>query len=71
MWIMNLIKKSTHGGAGRGQGRKPRPEPKSKPIWCGQISEEQRDLIIQNLTPEERLDALLKAAEAKKTRSGP
>ena len=63
--------KGTHGGTripgpGKKLGRSKRPEPKSKPIWCGQITEEQRQLIIDNLTPEERLDALLKAAQAKK-----
>lgn len=64
-------RKSTHGGTripgpGKKLGRSKRPEPKSKPIWCGQITEDQRQLIIDNLTPEERLDALLKAAQAKK-----
>lgn len=59
--------KSKHGGARPGAGRNRREEPKSKPIWCGQISDAQRDLIIQNLTPEERLEALLKAAQAKKS----
>jgi hypothetical protein len=57
------------GGAREGAGRPERGEPKSKPIWCGQHTNEQRDLIVQNLTPEERLAALLAAAEAKKARS--
>lgn len=57
------------GGARAGAGRHQREEPKSKPIWCGQHTDEQRELIIQNLTPEERLDALLKAAAAKKKKA--
>ena len=67
---MEKEQKGTHGGPGRGQGRHRREAPKSKGIWCGQISEEQRDFIMQTLTPEERLNALLQAAKAKKqTRS--
>lgn len=66
--------KGTHGGAripgpGKKLGPPKRTEPKSKPIWCGQITDEQRNLIIDNLTPEERLDALLKAAQKKKNQT--
>lgn len=57
------------GGAREGAGRPQRNEPKSKPIWCGQHTDAQRDLIIQNLTPEERLAALLAAAQAKRKTS--
>lgn len=62
---MKKQKQSTHGGPGRGQGRHPRTEPKAKPVWCGQISEQQRAHILETLTPEERLAALLQAAAAK------
>jgi hypothetical protein len=54
--------KTKHGGERQGAGRKPRPTPKSKSIWCGQITEDQRDFIIQSLTPEERFQILLMAA---------
>jgi hypothetical protein len=62
---------NTHGGKrtpgpGKTLGRSRREEPKAKPIWCGQISEEQRALIMEKLTPEERLEALLTAAAKKK-----
>ena len=50
------------GGANRGQGRKARPTSKAKGIWCGQITDEQRDFIINNLSPEERFGALWAAA---------
>jgi hypothetical protein len=52
-------------GPGKKMGRPERPGPKSKPIWCGQITEDERELIIDRLTPEERLEALLAAARAK------
>ena len=54
-----------HGGARPGAGRKPRQEPKSKPIWCGQMSPEDRALILERLTPQERHAALMGAAERK------
>ena len=59
-----------HGGArtpgpGKKLGPPKREEPKSKPIWCGQISDAERQLIIDRLTPEERLAALIAAAKAK------
>jgi hypothetical protein len=50
------------GGARKGAGRKSRPAPKSKCIWCGQITDEQRDFIIQWLSPDERFGALWAAA---------
>lgn len=46
-------------------GRPRRSESKALSIWCGQISAEQRQLIIDTLTPEERLAALLAAVQAK------
>jgi hypothetical protein len=52
----------SHGGSRSGAGRKARPSPKSKGIWCGQISQEDRDFIIQHLTPEERYQVLMAAA---------
>ena len=48
-----------HGGARPGAGRPARGEPKARPIWCGQMSPEQRDLILNTLTPRERYGALM------------
>ncbi len=53
------------GGARAGAGRPPRTEPKSLPIWCGQMSEQDRALILEMLTPAERYTALLDAAAIK------
>ena len=50
------------GGARKGAGRKARPTSKAKGIWCGQITDEQRDFIIQRLSPDERFGALWAAA---------
>ena len=50
------------GGAREGAGRKSRPVPKSKPIWCGQISEEDRAFIVKWLSPEDRYQVLMAAA---------
>ena len=50
------------GGAREGAGRPPRQEPKARPIWCGQISEEDRKLILERLTPQQRHAALIQAA---------
>jgi len=50
------------GGAREGAGRKSRPSAKSKGIWLGQITDEQRDFIMQWLSPEERYSVLLAAA---------
>lgn len=55
----------TRGGAREGAGRKPRQEPKSRPIWCGQMPESDRALIIETLTPDERYDALMVRVEMK------
>jgi hypothetical protein len=57
--------KNTHGGQRKGAGRHRRPEPKAKAIWCGQLTEEERERIISKLTPDERREALLKAAKEK------
>jgi len=46
-------------------GRPRRNEPKSKPVWCGQMSEAVRKLIM-TLTPGERQSVLLAAAAAAK-----
>lgn len=50
------------GGARKGAGRKSRQSPKSKGIWCGQITDEQRDFIMQWLSPEYRYGVLMAAA---------
>lgn len=50
------------GGWREGAGRKSRPAPKSKGIWCGQITDEQRDFIMQWLSPDERFRVLMAAA---------
>jgi len=57
--------KPKHGGKREGAGRPPRPELKAKPIWCGQMQDWERDLIITELTPEERYEALMKAVREK------
>ena len=49
------------GGRRKGAGRPPRTEPKSRPIWCGQMAEQDRALILELLTPEERYTALMDA----------
>jgi hypothetical protein len=59
-----------HGGAREGAGRKARPAPKSKGIWCGQITDEQRDFIMQWLSPEDRYSVLMAAANKACTRQG-
>lgn len=58
-----------HGGWRSGAGRKARPSPKSKSIWCGQISQEDRDFIIQHLTPEDRYQVLMAAANTASSRT--
>ncbi len=50
------------GGARKGAGRKARPTSKSKGIWIGQITDEQRDFIMQWLPPDERFSVLMAAA---------
>lgn len=50
------------GGARKGAGRKSRPTSKSKGIWCGQITDEQRSFIMQWLSPEDRFIALWAAS---------
>ena len=57
------------GGARKGAGRKSRPTSKSKGIWCGQIPDEQRDFIIQWLSPDERFGALWAAANQRKVKA--
>ncbi len=58
------------GGVREGAGRKSRPAPKSKGIWCGQITDEQRSFIMQWLSPENRYAVLLAAANKACTRRG-
>ena len=53
------------GGKREGAGRPPRQEPKSRPIWCGQMAEADRLMILETLTPQERGDALMDAAMIK------
>ena len=50
------------GGARKGAGRKARPTLKAKGIWLGQITDEQRDFIMQWLSPEDRYSVLMAAA---------
>ena len=52
------------GGKREGAGRPPRTEPKSRPIWCGQMAEQDRALIL-TLTPGERYGALMRMALSK------
>ena len=61
---------TTHGGAREGAGRPRRQEPKSKPIWCGQMSESDRALIIERLTPQERYAALMREARKERDDDG-
>ena len=58
------------GGAREGAGRKARPTSKAKCIWLGQITDEQRDFIIQWLSPDERFGALWAAANKACSRTG-
>ena len=53
----------TRGGARPGAGRPPRQEPKSKPIWCGQMGEQDRALILEWVPVEERHKVLLEQAQ--------
>ena len=62
--------KTTHGGRrtpgpGKKIGRPLRGQPKGNPIWCGQLSKNERELILAKLTPDERREVLLKAAQEK------
>ena len=50
------------GGARKGAGRKSRPSSKAKGVWLGQITDEQRDFIMQWLSPEDRYGVLMAAA---------
>jgi len=58
------------GGARKGAGRKARPTLKAKGVWCGQISDEQRNFIMQWLSPEDRYSVLMAAANKASTRRG-
>lgn len=58
------------GGVRKGAGRKARPTPKAKGIWCGQITDEQREFIMQSLSPDERFSVLWAAANNASTRRG-
>jgi hypothetical protein len=63
MWrLVALGELMVSGGSRKGAGRKARPTPKSKCIWCGQIADEQRDFIMQWLSPDERFSVLMAAA---------
>ena len=53
------------GGRRKGAGRPLRTEPKSLPIWCGQMAEQDRALILELLTPEERYTVLMDAVAAR------
>lgn len=52
----------TRGGKREGAGRKARPTSKATPIWCGQISKEDKAFIVKYLSPEERHQVLMAAA---------
>lgn len=52
------------GGARAGAGRKARHTPKARGVWCGQITDEQRDFIMRWLPPGERFSVLMAAANA-------
>ncbi len=56
------------GGARPGAGRPRRTGPRSKPIWCGQMSEEDRKLILETLEPKERHAALMDAVMIKEAK---
>lgn len=58
-----------HGGSRSGAGRKARPSAKSKPIWCGQISEKDRSFIMQWLSPDDRFQVLMAAANNASSRT--
>lgn len=47
---------------GAKRGRKPRPTPKAKPVWIGQISQDERDLVLNHTTARERRSLLIIAA---------
>lgn len=64
----NWNRRKGWGGPRPGSGRPERDEPKAAPIWIGQISEEDREFILENLTPDERF-AALKLAAIKKTKN--
>lgn len=53
------------GGKRKGAGRPRRTDTKSLPIWCGQIEQEDRELILSCLTPVERFQVLMEAAREK------
>lgn len=57
------------GGSRKGAGRKARPTPKAKSIWCGQITDEQRDFIMQWLSPDDRFRVLMAAANTASSRT--
>ena len=56
-----MTKSTGRGGKREGAGRPRRIAPKAYPIWCGQLSKEDRARILTHLSPEERRDALLDA----------
>ena len=55
----------TRGGRRKGAGRPLRTEPKSRPIWCGQMAEQDRALILELLAPGERYAVLMDAVAAR------
>ena len=57
-----MVSANQHGGRRKGAGRKTRPTPKSKPLWCGQIPKKDREFIMQSLSPKERYQVLMAAA---------
>lgn len=60
-----VINNKQHGGPRPGSGRPRRQVAKSLPIWCGQISPTVRQFILDTLSPDERLEALMTAAQHK------
>jgi len=67
---MQMENTNKHGGSRKGAGRKARPTLKAKGIWLGQITNEQRDFIMQWLSPDERFGALWAAANNACTLTG-
>lgn len=67
--VLQKMSKPSHGGSRSGAGRKARHFPKAKGIWCGQISQDDRDFIIQHLTPNDRFQVLMAAANTASSRT--
>jgi hypothetical protein len=58
------------GGLRKGAGRKARPDPKSDPLWIGQRSKEDIAFIKKWLSPDDRFQVLMAAANNACTLTG-